>query len=95
MQTSQQGQSSLLEEGSITRHIHDVFDHNLGRLPQGVVESPSADLQAGTQKIVNESSSEKMNASDLRVAAMLKDPRTRRQLFVLKEILDQPKNLWE
>ena len=95
LQTSQQVQSSLLEEGSITRHIHDVFDHNIGRLPQGVVESPSADLQAGTQKIVNENSSEKMNASDLRVAAMLKDPRTRRQLFVLKEILDQPKNLWE
>jgi hypothetical protein len=95
MENLQRVQSSPTEEGSITRHIHDVFDHDLGRLPRGVVESPWADLQDSTQQMVNKSSTEKMNASDLRVAAMLKDPRTRRQLFVLKEILDQPKNLWE
>ena len=75
MENLQRVQSSPTEEGSITRHIHDVFDHDLGRLPRGVVESPWADLQDSTQQMVNKSSTEKMNASDLRVAAMLKDPR--------------------
>ena len=95
MQASQQVQSLPPEEDDISRHIHEVFDHDLGRLPQGVVESPWADLQDNTQKITNKSRQETASSPDFRVAAMLKDPRTRRQLFVLKEILDRPKNLWE
>ena len=93
MQASQQVQSSPPEEDDISRHIHEVFDHDLGRLPQGVVESPWADLQDNTQGMKNKSRQETANSPDFRVAAMLKDPRTRRQLFVLKEILDRPKNL--
>ncbi|MBT6458735.1 MAG: hypothetical protein HOK57_02815 [Planctomycetaceae bacterium] len=93
MQASHQFQSSPPEEGDITRHIHEVFDHDLGRLPQGVVESPWADLQDTTQKMTDKTRQEIANISDFGVAAMLKDPRTRRQLFVLKEILDRPKNL--
>ncbi len=95
MQASQQVQSSPPEEDDISRHIHEVFDHDLGRLPQGVVESPWADLQDNTQGMKNKSRQETANSPDFRVAAMLKDPRTRRQLFVLKEILDRPKNLWD
>ncbi len=95
MQASQQVQSSSPEKDDISRHIHEVFDHDLGRLPQGVVESPWADLQDNTQNIMNKSGQKTASSPDFRVAAMLKDPRTRRQLFVLKEILDRPKNLWE
>ena len=38
---------------------------------------------------------QKEEVPDFRLAAMLKDPATRKQLFILKEVLDRPKNLWE
>ena len=38
---------------------------------------------------------QKEEVPNLRLAAMLKDPATRKQLFVLKEVLDRPKDLWE
>ena len=95
MQASQKVQPSPPEEDNISQHIHKAFDHDLGRLTQGAVESSWADQQDNTQKMSNERRQEIASTSDFRVAAMLKDPQKRRQLFVLKEILDRPKNLWE
>ncbi len=38
---------------------------------------------------------QKEEAPDFRLAEMLKDPATRKHLFILKEVLDRPKDLWE
>jgi len=95
-QQEQLTQPSSEEEGEITRHIHEVFDQGLNHLPDGVVESPWADSRDDTGGILDTSSQErKEKVADFRLAAMLKDPATRKQLFVLKEVLDRPKDLWE
>ena len=89
-------QSPSQDQGEISRHIHAVFDQGLNHLPDGVVESPWADLQDNTNRMTDTSDQEKKEeVPDFRLAAMLKDPATRKQLFVLKEVLDRPKNLWE
>ncbi|MGI9453684.1 MAG: hypothetical protein ACR2NE_03875 [Pirellulales bacterium] len=96
VQQEEQTQSPPQEEGEISRHIHEVFDQGLNHLPDGVVESPWADLRDNTKRMVDTSGQEqKEEAPDFRLAAMLKDPATRKQLFILKEVLDRPKNLWE
>jgi hypothetical protein len=89
-------QSPSQDEGEISRHIHEVFDQGLNHLPDGVVESPWADLRDNTNRMTDTSDQEKKErVPDFRLAAMLKDPATRKQLFVLKEVLDRPKDLWE
>ena len=95
-QQEEQTQPSFEEEGEITRHIHEVFDQGLHHLPDGVVESPWADPRDKTGGMLDTSSQDiKEKVADFRLAAMLKDPATRKQLFVLKEVLDRPKDLWE
>ena len=95
-QQEEQTQPSFEEEGEITRHIHEVFDQGLHHLPDGVVESPWADPRDKTGGMLDTSSQDiKEKVADFRLAAMLKDPATRKQLFVLKEVLDCPKDLWE
>ena len=95
-QQEEQTQPSFEEEGEITRHIHEVFDQGLHHLPDGVVESPWADPWDKTGGMLDTSSQDiKEKVADFRLAAMLKDPATRKQLFVLKEVLDRPKDLWE
>ena len=95
-QQDQLTRPSSEEEGEITRHIHEVFNQGLNHLPDGVVESPWADPRNDTGGILDTSSQErKEKVADFRLAAMLKDPATRKQLFVLKEVLDRPKDLWE
>ena len=89
-------QSPSQDEGEISRHIHEVFDQGLNHLPDGVVESPWADLRDNTNRMADTSGQEqKEEVPNFRLAAMLKDPATRKQLFVLKEVLDRPKDLWE
>ncbi len=96
VQQEKQTQSPPREDGEITRHIHEVFDQGLNHLPDGVVESPWADLQDNTKSMVDTSGqAQKEEAPDFRLASMLKDPATRKQLFILKEVLDRPKDLWE
>ena len=96
VQQEEQTRSPPQEEGEISRHIHEVFDQGLNHLPDGVVESPWADLRDNTKRMVDTSGQEqKEEAPDFRLAAMLKDPATRKQLFILKEVLDRPKDLWE
>lgn len=95
-QQEEQTQPSFEEEGEITRHIHEVFDQGLHHLPDGVVESPWADPRDNTGGMLDTSSQDrKEKVADFRLAAMLKNPATRKQLFVLKEVLDRPKDLWE
>ena len=95
-QQEEQTQPSFEEEGEITRHIHEVFDQGLHHLPDGVVESPWADPRDKTGGMLDTSSQDiKEKVADFRLAAMLKNPATRKQLFVLKEVLDRPKDLWE
>ena len=89
-------QSSSQDDGEISRHIHEVFEQGLNHLPDGVVESPWADLRDNTNRRADTSVQEqKEKVTDFRLAAMLKDPATRKQLFVLKEVLNRPKDLWE
>ena len=95
-QEEEHTQSPSREEGEIARHIHEVFDQGLDRLPDGVVESPWADLRDNSRRMVDTSGQEqKEEAPDFRLAEMLKDPATRKHLFILKEVLDRPKDLWE
>ena len=96
VQQEKQTQSPPQEDDEITRHIHEIFDQGLNHLPDGVVESPWADLQDNTKSMVDTSGqAQKEEAPDFRLASMLKDPATRKQLFILKEVLDRPKDLWE
>ncbi len=96
VQQEKQTQSPPQEDGEITRHIHEIFDQGLNYLPDGVVKSPWADLRDNTKSMVDTSGhAQKKEAPDFRLAAMLKDPATRKQLFILKEVLDRPKDLWE
>ena len=84
------------EEDEISRHIHEVFDQGLNHLPDGIVENPWSDLGDKTEKAVDPSIKKQTEeATDFSVAAMLKDPVSRKQLFILREVLDRPQNLWE
>ena len=84
------------EEDEISRHIHEVFDQGLNHLPDGIVENPWSDLRDKTEKAVDPSIKKQTEeATDFSVAAMLKDPVSRKQLFILREVLDRPQNLWE
>ena len=95
-QQEEKTQPSFEEEGEITRHIHEVFDQGLHHLPDSVVESPWADPRDSTGGMLDTSGQDrKENVADFRLAAMLKDPATRKQLFILKEVLDRPKDPWE
>ena len=84
------------EEDEISRHIHEVFDQGLNHLPDGIVENPWSDLEDKTEKAADPSIKKQTEeATDFSVAAMLKDPVSRKQLFILREVLDRPQNLWE
>ena len=84
------------EEDEISRHIHEVFDQGLNHLPDGIVENPWSDLRDKTEKAADPSIKKQTEeATDFSVAAMLKDPVSRKQLFILREVLDRPQNLWE
>ena len=79
------------EEGKM-----EVFDQGLNHLPDGIVENPWSDLRDKTEKAADPSIKKQTEeATDFSVAAMLKDPVSRKQLFILREVLDRPQNLWE
>lgn len=84
----------------ISRHIHDVFDKGLSRLPEGVVESPWADLEQtrSPQRSVHTDafSSDAAAVASLTgsLAATLKNPATVKQAFLLREVLDRPTDRW-
>lgn len=85
----------------ISRHIHDVFDKGLGRLPDGTVENPWADLEPVKQgPRPSRLESVEVDAAVIRattgnLAALLKNPATIRQAFLLREVLDRPTDRWE
>ena len=96
IQQDEDRESQPQEEDEISRHIHEVFDRGLNHLPDGVVESPWSDLRDKTEKAVDLSIKKQTEeATDFSLAAMLKDPVSRKQLFILREVLDRPQNLWE
>ena len=85
----------------ISRHIHDVFGKGLGRLPDGTVENPWADLERPGQgprpsratAVAGDAAAIRATTGDL--AAMLKNPATIRQALLLREILDRPTDRWQ
>ena len=85
----------------ISRHIHDVFDKGLGRLPDGTVENPWADLEPGKQgRRPSRVESVEVDAAAIRattgnLAVLLKNSATIRQAFLLREVLDRPTDRWE
>ena len=85
----------------ISRHIHEVFDQGLGRLPEGTVENPWADLEPvkrGRQPLQSdmvEVDAAAIRATTKNLAMMLKNPATVRQAFLLREVLDRPPDRWE
>jgi predicted nucleic acid-binding Zn-ribbon protein len=85
----------------ISRHIHDVFDKGLGRLPDGTVENPWADLEPVKQgRRPSRLDPIEVDAAAIRattgnLAALLKNPATIRQAFLLREVLDRPTDRWE
>ena len=96
IQQDEDRESQPQEEDEISRHIHEVFDQGLNHLPDGVVESPRSDLRDKTVNAVDPSIKKQTEeATDFRLAAMLKDPASRKQVFILREVLDRPQNLWE
>lgn len=84
----------------ISRHIHDVFDKGLGRLPDGTVENPWADLEPATprrrpsQPGAVEADAAAVSAATGSLATLLKNPATIRQALVLREVLDRPTDRW-
>ena len=85
---------------AISRHIHDVFDKGLGRLPDGTVENPWADLEPVQQGRSSRADAVEIDAAAIRattdnLAAMLKNPTTIRQAFLLREVLDRPTDRWQ
>jgi len=85
---------------AISRHIHDVFDKGLGRLPDGTVENPWADLEPVQQGRPSRADAVEVDAAAIRattdnLAAMLKNPTTIRQAFLLREVLDRPTDRWQ
>ena len=85
---------------AISRHIHDVFDKGLGRLPDGTVENPWADLEPVQQGRPSRDDAVEVDAAAIRattdnLAAMLKNPTTIRQAFLLREVLDRPTDRWQ
>ena len=96
IQQDEDRKSQPQEEDEISRHIHEVFHQGLNHLPDGVVESPWSDLREKTEKAVDLSIKKQTEeATDFSLAAMLKDPVSKKQLFILREVLDRPQNLWE
>ena len=96
IQQDEDRESQPQEEDEISRHIHEVFDQGLNHLPDGVVESPWSDLRDKAEKAVDPSIKKQTEeATDFSLAAMLKDTVSRKQLFILREVLDRPQNLWE
>ncbi len=85
----------------ISRHIHEVFDQGLGRLPDGTVENPWADLEPEkqgrrrSQSDLVEVDAAAIRATTTNLALMLKNPATVRQAFLLREVLDRPPDRWE
>ena len=77
----------------ISQHVHEVFDKGLSHLPEGVVESPWADLELedkGQPQLGN--ANPKIHSDSL--AAVLANPITIRQAVVLREVLDRPIERW-
>lgn len=93
--------STARANDEISRHIHDVFDKGLGRLPDGTVENPWADLEPAKQggrpsrAAAVEGDVAAIGATTGSLAAMLKNPATIRQALLLREVLDRPTNRWE
>ena len=84
---------------AISRHIHDVFDKGLGRLPDGTVENPWADLEPATPGRSSRDDAAAVDAAALSaatgsLATLLKNPVTVRQALVLREVLDRPTDRW-
>ena len=67
----------------VSRHVHDAFAHEIEHLPQGL---------AGGGAPAATATPARSPAAD--VVAALRDPVTRRQLVIVREVLDRPLDRW-
>jgi hypothetical protein len=80
--------------GGISQHVHDVFDKGLSHLPEGVVESPWADLEPGAEeKSQVGAANQQIHSGSL--AAVLANPVSIRQAIILREVLERPTERWQ
>ncbi|MFV1967233.1 MAG: hypothetical protein ACC628_17530 [Pirellulaceae bacterium] len=71
-------------------HLHQVFEHKLGRL--------GAQTSAAAESVLDDDGAQaekkKAPTSASTVADMLRDPRNLRNAMVIREILTRPEHLW-
>lgn len=94
MQPPMRGEADIRKAGGISQHVHDVFDKELAHLPEGVVESPWADLDPNAESQAQSGTAEQLIHSNS-LAIALANPATIRQAIVLREVLDRPIERWQ
>jgi len=79
---------------AIEEHLHEVFDHRLGKLGDTPGESPLA-VEAEEAETPEDRITPVPATAAAGLAAMLADPGSLRQAIVLNEILQRPLDRWE
>lgn len=82
------GEETALADDKMEAHLHQKFDHQIGRLAPSTLDKQSAAATAGAAPTVSYISS----SADL--ANLLRSPQSIRNAIILSEILNRPEHLW-
>ena len=88
-QAARLGEQVGLADDVMDAHLHQVFDHQVGRL---AASSPMSQI---TPAAASRSSQDVASESHGSIVRMLKSPRSLRDAIVVSEILQRPEHLWE
>jgi hypothetical protein len=86
---AQLGAQVGLADDTLDAHLHQVFDHQIGRLTK------SAPMSETTPAAESRSSQDAASESHGSIVRMLRSPRSLCDAIVVSEILQRPEQLWE
>ncbi len=82
------GEETALADDKLEAHLHQKFDHQIGRLGKSTLKDQDLGETAGSAATVGYVSSSQV------LADLLRSPQSIRNAIILKEILDRPEHFW-